>query len=542
MREKLFLITHLGENMKPSIFFKVRLIIKKLFPLFQLIILSIVMVGTTGSNKYAQADELEIILTQDVTASSLDPRIMKDTTAYRACDIIYDGLIGLTPEFEPVSELAVSWIWKDSKTLVFKLRKDAFFSDGERVNAEDVKYTFDSLLDTEFNAPFRSLYTSISEVQIEDDFTVKFLLNKPNAALMTYMDIGIVPKHLGEDKNHNLGTDPVGSGPMRLTKWERGNKIVLEPNPKFWGKEPTVEKIIIQIIKDQTNRVQALVAGDVDYVASPLEPNDVPRMRENDKISSYSSTGTSYTYFGFNMNVPILSDKRMRRAIAYFIDRDILVDKINEGVPVKANNLMLPFWWMYTDDIKQPGHDPEKAKALLSEMGWFDTDNDGILDKDGKKLTIVLKTHSEWANRIQMIEYIQNVLSKNGFEAKTDITDWPAHSSAVRASNYQTTIQGWTRLVDPDYAFYHTLHSKGTSNWGGFNSPDYDKLVELGRVTTDIRKRGEYYQKAARILAEELPYYILYYQYFGEFWSKNLKGYEPNSRGYLRSWSWVTRN
>ena len=273
-----------------------------------------------------------------------------------------------------------------------------------------------------------------------------------------------------------------------------------------------------------------------------LASGDVARMTENKDISSFSSTGTSYTYFGFNAKVPALSDKRMRQAIAYLIDRDILVDKINEGVPVKANNIMLPFWWCYTDDIKQPGHDPAKAKVLLKEMGWTDTNNDGILDKDGKKLKIVLKTHSEWANRIQMLEYIQNVLSKNGFVATTSITDWPAHSNAVRAGNYETTIQGWTRLVDPDYAFYHTFHSKGASNWGGFNSPEYDKLVELGRVTTDIEKRGEYYQKAAKILAEELPYYILYYQYFGEFWSKDLKGYEPNSRGYLRSWCWATRS
>jgi peptide/nickel transport system substrate-binding protein len=514
---------------------------KNAFP-FLLISLSVLMVWAAGAQEAEAAEKkFEITLTQDVTASSLDPRLMQDTPAYRTCDIIYDGLIGLSPKFEPVPELATSWEWPDNTTLVFKLRKDAAFSDGKKVTVADVKYTFDSILDKEFNAPYRSLYTSIKDIQVVDDYTVKFLLTEPNAALMTYMDIGIVPKHLGEDKNHNLGTDPVGSGPMKLVKWERGNKMILEPNPTFWGKKPTVDRIIIQIIKDQTNRVQALLAGDVDYVASPLEPNDVSRMRKNDKISSYSSTATSYTYFGFNLKVPALSDKRMRQAIAYFIDRDILVDKINEGVPVKANNIMLPFWWCYTDDIKQPGHDPAKAKALLKEMGWVDTNNDGILDKDGKKLSIVLKTHSEWANRIQMLEYIQNVLSKNGFVATTNITDWPAHSNAVRASNYQTTIQGWTRLVDPDYAFYHTFHSKGASNWGGFNNPEYDKLVELGRVTTDIKKRGEYYQKAAQILAEELPYYILYYQYFGEFWSKDLKGYEPNSRGYLRSWCWATR-
>jgi peptide/nickel transport system substrate-binding protein len=494
-----------------------------------------------AGTKENTAGELQIILSQDVTASSLDPRLMQDTPAYRACDIIYDGLIGLTPQFEPVPELAKSWDWIDNKTLVFSLRDNARFSDGQQVTAGDVKYTYDTILDEQFNAPFRSLYTSIAEVQIVDDYAVKFILTEPNAALMTYMDIGIVPKHLGENDAHNLGTDPVGSGPMQLVSWERGNKMVLEPNPYFWGKAPTVDRIVIQVIKDQTSRVQALLAGDVDYVASPLEPTDVKRMLEDDNLSSYTSTATSYTYFGFNINVPVLKDKRMRQAIAYLIDRDIIVNQINEGVPVLAQNIMLPFWWCYTDKIKQPGHDPAKAKALLKEMGWADTDNDGILDKNGQKLTINLRTHSEWANRVQMVEYIQNVLSQNGFEATTTISDWPAHSNAVRAGDYETTIQGWTRLVDPDYAFYHTFHSKGASNWGGFSNPEYDRLVELGRVTTDITKRGEYYQQAAAILADELPYYILYYQFFGEFWSKDLQGYEPNSRGYLRSWCWATR-
>jgi peptide/nickel transport system substrate-binding protein len=465
----------------------------------------------------------------DVDAGTLDPRLARDTTAYRAVNLIYDGLVEIDADLRPVPGLAERWENPEPSVWVFILREEAHFHDGTPVTADDVVYTFESLLDPAFRAPLRSLYAPIQRVEAPDSRTVQFNLSEPYAPLLSYLDMGIVPKHAAD-----TGSQPVGSGPYRLSRWDKGSKIVLDANVDFWGGEPNIPSIELILVPDNTARAQAFEAGDLDIIMSPLSPQDIGRLTENERFRHELRPGLAITYLNFSSQEAHLADPRMRRAITMLVDQPTILEQIYEGTDEAASSILLPSWSVYSEDVKQPTYDPKAARELFADLGWTDSDGDGVLDKDETKLTLELGTHSEDVNRIQTIEFLQNVFSGNGIETEVWISDWPSFSVRRDAGDYEVILLGWTQLVDPDRVSFDQLHSKGGLNWGGYSNPRVDELLERGRASTDLDDRAQAYREAASIIAEEVPYYILSYQGYQAFVHPRVVGFEPDPRGMIR--------
>src|SRR5690606_38973468 len=191
--------------------------------------------------------------------------------------------------------------------------------------------------------------------------------------------------------------------------------------------------------------------------------------------------------------------------------------------------------WAYSPDIKQPTFDIEGAVAAFKELGWTDSNGDGILDKDGQKLTVTLATHSEDPNRVQTIEFLQAMFSQAGVDAKTQITDWPSFSTNyVQKSQHQIALLGWLNIVDPDRLLFSQLTTGGPTNWGGYSNPEVDELLQKGRSSLSQEERAEAYQAAAKILAEEVPYFIVSYQGYQLVYDKELGEVKATPRGNLR--------
>jgi peptide/nickel transport system substrate-binding protein len=463
-----------------------------------------------------------LVVGTDVDAGTLDPRLARDTTAYRAANLIYSGLVHLTPNLEAVPDLAESWEATDPQTVVFKLRPNLKFSDGTPLTADDVVFTFTTLINPDFNAPNRSLYAPIDKVEKVDDTTVKFSLKAPYAPLLSYLDIGIVPQELAEG-GHDLATKPVGAGPMKLVAWNKGADLQLEANPDYWAGAPEVDKVTLKIVADNSARAQAFEAGDLDVIQSPLSPQDIERLKGDSRFGNVIMPGLGVTYINYNTKDPMVSDPKVRQAFSMLIDQATIVNDIYQGVDAVANSIILPSSWAYSADIKQPTFDVEGAKAKFAEAGWTDSNGDGVLDKGGQKLTVTLSTHSEDPNRVQAIEFIQAMMTEAGVDAKTQITDWPSFSTNyVQKSMHQIALLGWLNIVDPDRLLFAQLSTGGSTNWGGYSNPEVDALLQKGRSSLDQEARAEAYQAAAKILAEELPYFIVSYQGYQLFYDKEI--------------------
>ncbi len=475
-----------------------------------------------------------VVVGTDVDAGTLDPRLTRDTTAYRTTDLIYSGLVHLTPTLEPKPDLAESWQTPDPKTWIFKLRAGLKFSDGAPLTADDVAFTFTTLLNPATNAPMRALYIPIASVEALDPQTVKFTLSAPYAPLLTYLDLGIVPKKLVE-AGHDLNTKPVGAGPMKLVSWARGSEIALEANPNYWAGAPKVARLNLKIIGDNSSRAQAFEAGDLDAIQSPLSPQDIARLAKDSRFGNVISAGLGVTYLNFNAKDPLLADPKMRKAFAMLVDQKTIVGEIYQGADQIANSIILPSSWAYSAEIKQPGFDVKGAVALFNQLGWR-KNSAGILEKDGKPLTITLATHSEDPNRVQTLEFMQAIFKEAGVDAKTRISDWPSFSTNyVQKSQHQIALLGWLNITDPDRLLFAQLTTNGSTNWGGYSNPDVDVALQAGRSALDQAARAAAYRKAATILADELPYYIISAQGYQLFHSKKLPiTVQATPRGNLR--------
>jgi peptide/nickel transport system substrate-binding protein len=469
----------------------------------------------------------------DVDAGTGDPRLMSDTSAYRLSELVFDGLVVLDQTLVPQPALATSWDNPDPTTWVFHLRQGVKFHDGSDFTADDVVYTFQSILDPNFAAPFRSLYAPITSVTATDPQTVTFKLSEPYAPFLSYMDMAIVPKHIAEDASKDFANHPVGTGAFKFVSWERNSKIELTANPDYWGGAPKLAGVTLFIIPDNTVRATALETGDLDLIHSPLSPQDVEHLKSVDGVTVTEQTALGYTYLNFNTKDPILSDVKVRQAIAHLVDKNTISQEIYQGMDKPGKSPLVPSTWWYAD-IQDQAYDPAAAAQLLTEAGWA-KNADGIYEKNGQKLSIVLKTHSEDPNRIQVVEYLQNVFKENGIDASVTTTEWPTYFAAVQKGDYQIALIGWLRLIDPDYAMFDQFRCGGGFNWGGYCDPAIDEALKTGRANSDQATRAEAYQKVAATVVDQVYYDVLLYQGYIVVTRNNVAGFVPNPSGSWKS-------
>jgi peptide/nickel transport system substrate-binding protein len=470
----------------------------------------------------------------DVDAAVLDPRIMRDTTAYRVDDLLFDGLISLDTQSQPRPGLAIGWDHPDVTTWIFHLRETAFH-DGSPVTADDVVYAVQTTLDPKMASRWRGQLTPIRAITAADAHTVRIELSQPYAPLLYYLELGVVPKALASAPNADVSAHPVGSGPMRLVGWKRGNTISLEANPDYWGGAPKMKRIDVRVVGDNTARAQALEAGDLDYICSPLSPQDVQRLMANPKFEHVNMNGQALTYFLFNASDPLLSDRAMRRALAHLFDKKTILAQIYGGIDKPAEEMLLPASLGYDPNLKEPDFDPAAAGKELDALGW-NRGADGKRAKDGKALTITFFTHNEDPNRVQTMEFEQAIFADAGIDVKVSLADFPSFFAAVLQGRTQIALLGLALNVpDPDRVLHDTMMTGGAANWARYGNPEVDKLLEQGRRGED---RENAYRQAEVILVRDLPLYMLSYQGFQAFYVPALKKFEPNPRGYWRSLLW----
>jgi peptide/nickel transport system substrate-binding protein len=469
----------------------------------------------------------------DVDAGTGDPRLARDTSAFRLVEMVYDGLVYLNDQVTPQPALAASWENPTPTTWVFHLRNGVVFQDGQPFTADDVVYTYQSILDPKSQAPYRALYTPIKAVEKVDATTVRMTTDVPYAPLLSYLDIGIVPKHIAERNDGSLAQHPVGTGPFQFVSWERGSKIVLAANPRYWRGAPKVSGVVFDIVPDNTARAAALEAGDLDLIHSPLSPQDLPRLRQAKALALTKLTGLGITYLNINVSMWPLGDVKVRQALAYLTDRHAISVDIYQGMDQPANSILLPGSWAYSASVQQPPYNPAKARQLLQEDGF--AMQDGVWTKDARPLAISLRTHSEDPNRVQTVEFLQNAWQQNGIRVKVSTDEWPTFSADVQASKHQVALLGWLSIVDPDRLMYNQFLTNGSQNWGKYSNPTVDALLQRGRFTLSRPLRAKIYQQAAQIIADEQPYDVLLYQAYVVVHSARLAGFVPNPSGSLKS-------
>ncbi|MBI5183366.1 MAG: ABC transporter substrate-binding protein [Nitrospinae bacterium] len=491
----------------------------KIFILYLLFLLLIL--NSCTRRKEVNNDLLVIGLESNPT--NLDPRYGLDLASSHVIELIFNGLLKKDPETNLVPDLAEKWEIPDDRTYIFYLRKDVRFHDGAELTADDVKYTFDTILDPSLGSPKLDSYKVIEKIEIIDRHTVKFRLKEVFAPFLSNMVMKILPRHIVEKMGDDFAKHPVGTGPFRFVGWKMDEWVHFEANKDYFEGGPRVSEIIYRIIPDETIRILELEKGNIDLIQNGISSDILPRIEHNPGLKIVKRPGTNYSYMGFNMEDPILRDKRVREAFAYAIDIEGIIRYILKGLATPSSGLLSPFNQFYESDVKRFDYSPERSKRLLYEAGYIDPDGDG----PEVRFEVVYKTSQNEQRRL-IAEVIQEQLKKVGIGVKIKSYEWGTLFSDIRRGNFQIYTLTWVGLTDPDI-YYYIFNSKSIppvgANRGRYINPEIDRLTEEGRIILNIEKRREIYSSIQKIIADDLPYVNLWYATNVAVMKKGIKGF-----------------
>ncbi len=475
--------------------------------------------------------------------NTLLPVLASDSASSEINGLIYNGLIRYDKDFKWEGELAESWeISADGLVITFHLRHDVRWHDGKPLTAADVLFTYQMFVDPETPTAYAESYRQVAHAEVIDPFTFRVVYTKPYAPALGSWGIGIHPKHLLEGltgdelAKSELTRNPIGTGPFRFKEWVSGEKLVLEANDDYFEGRPYLKRVVYRIIPDQSTQLLELLSGGLDYMSlNPIQyktQTDLPAFKRRYKKYRYLAFG--YTYLGYNLKRPLFKDRRVRQALSYAINKQELVDGVLLGLGEVATGPYKTDTWVYNDQVAKYDYNPEKARTLLSEAGWRDSDGDGTLDKDGRPFEFTIVTNQGNDLRIKTGEIIQRRFKEIGVDVKLRVIEWAAFlKEFINPGNFDATILGWTGGPEPDQ--YNIWHSSKTGprelNFVGFKNAEVDRLLEAGRRTFDQGERKKIYDRFQEILAEEQPYTFLYLRDALPAVASRIQGIEPAPAG-----------
>jgi peptide/nickel transport system substrate-binding protein len=475
---------------------------------------------SNGGGGGATKDRLVIAVMSSPT--NLDGRVGADNVSGRMFDLIYSGLIKVTPNFDYAPDVAAKWETPDDKTIVFHLNPAAKFQNGQPVKASDVKWTYDSLMDPSFTTSKRSGYAAVDHIETPDEQTVIFKLKEPNAGIFDALTLGIIPK--GADTNV-YKTKPIGAGPYKVVEYRPDDRIELEAFDQWHGGAPKIKHITVRIIPDATTRILEMRRGTVNFEVNQIPFENVAEFEKNPDFKVVRTPGSVYQYLAFNMKDPALAKPLVRQAIAHAIDRGRIIRDIQRGYAHPTDTMLAEGHWARATNLPDYEYNPAKAKQLLAQAGY----------PNGLNLVFKTSTDAEANSRAQVM---QQMMKEAGINVQIQSNEMSTFFADIGKGNFQLYSLSRNGIADPDF-YYVIFYSKNTppdgQNRGFYANPHLDDLMLQGRSTFDRAKRKPTYEEIQKIVATDLPYVSLYMQENVAVMRKNIDGYVQYPAGFYLS-------
>jgi len=448
-------------------------------------------------------------LTTSSNPSRINPILATDSASSEIATHIFNSLVKYDKDAkEIIGDLAESFYFENNVTLIFNLRKNVLWQDGEKFSAKDVKFTYDLINSNQVVSPYTSTFRMVDNVEIINPYKLKITYKKPYfKAVETWMT-GILPYHVLKDEKNimssKFNTNPIGTGPYRLTKLEFSKNIELEAYENYFEGPAKIDKISLHVIADSNTRFLMLKSKKVDIgslQAMQYERQIKKEFKENFNI--IEDISHSYDYLGFNLRLEKFKDERVRKALSIGVDREELVDILFLSHGNACRGPFLPGSISYDKSVKIPTRDVEKAKKLLEEAGY---------NKENP-LTFEIATSNGSPIRANAAEIIQKQLSEIGVVVTLRIMEWQAFlNMVVFPRKFETVLLGWSLSLSPDpYLLWHSDNDKaGGFNFVGYKNEQVDSLIEEMQVTIQREKLASIQKEIFREIVKDDPYLFLY--------------------------------
>lgn len=387
-------------------------------------------------------------------ASNLIPMIAGDASSHAIAGQLYLSLLKYDRNLDLTGQLAESWeISDDQLSITFRIRDHLTWTDGVPFTSADCAFTLALIQNAHTQSAYKSDYAKVIRFETPDRLTFRvFYSESYSPALSTWSSLAILPKHVFENEdimNTKLSRKPKATiGPYRLADWQAQQSIMLLANPNYFDGDVWINERITRIIPDPATQFLELSAGNIDSMG--LTPIQYRRLFDTKSelkrnYKRYKYLNFVYTYLGFNLTRKPFDDERVRQALAFAIDRQELVDGVLLGLGETIATPYKPGTYWVNEKLKPRPYNVEKAKALLAEAGWKDSDGDGILDKDGKPFKFTILTNNGNKQRADTATIIQHRLKKVGINIDVRLVEWSAFiENFINKRNFEAVLLGWS--------------------------------------------------------------------------------------------------
>lgn len=472
--------------------------------------LSLLLAGCTGgsaSNTFVYGNDADIV--------NIAPILLTNTVSSVVSYQIHEPLVKYEGNYELKPALATEWSTsEDGLTWTFRLRPDVKWHDGEAFTSEDVKYTYELMLDPATKSLRRQNFLIIDEIDASDPLTVVFHLNEPHGPFLDKMtQIPIMAAHHTPGvglENYNM--NPMGTGPFKFKEWVPDDHVTLVANEDYWGGKPEIETLVFKPIPEPSVRAMALSKGEIDY-ANNLTSEDFANLQQSKKVQAFSIPQLRFAYLGQNNRYWLFQDKKVRQAMAYAVDKQTIIDDVYKGAarPSVGPYAAINEAW-HNPSVKSFDYNPDLSRQLLAEAGWTPGTDGVLVNSKGQRFSfsVLIATGDQLMNNQAVL--LQRWLSEVGIEMKLEFLDRAVMYDRLDARDYEAMMLSMGTTPEPDQ--YNSWHSSAIDN--GFNdwcysNPQVDRLLEQGRRESDPAVRKQIYDQVQGILAEDVAAIWLYH-------------------------------
>ena len=468
---------------------------------------------------------------------ALDPGIVTDGESFKVTQNLFETLLNFGEQDTTIKPgLAKDWeVSDDGLTYTFELEEGVKFHDGTDFNAEAVIENVNRWKAGNkeqfyyFNSMFKAEGADIiTDVKADGDYTVIFTLSRPQAPFLKNLAMspfGIASPTAFEKDGDKFGQNPVGTGPFKFVEWRPNETITIEKFEDYWQEGlPKLDRVIFQVFQDNTARLNALIAGEID-LADGINPSDGKTVEGNSALQLIERPSMNIGYLGLTNTRPPFDNKLVRQAVNYAIDKQAIVDAFFEGRAQVAANPMPPSISGYNEDIDPYPFDPEKAKALLAEAGY-----------DGKEIELwampVARPYMPDAAKVA--EVIKKNLEDVGIPSKIVTFEWATYLEKAKNGEADAFMLGWTGDNGDADNFIYTLLDKdniGSNNYAYYSNDEVHDLLIAAQSETDEAKRNDLYKKAQEIIHEEAPWVPLAHSTPLLAAKAGVEGFKPHPTG-----------
>lgn len=500
-----------------------------------------------------------LVLGQQSDLASLNPITAQAASSHDLIDAL--NVATLTTSFDcglkHAPGLASEWHFsEDSTELFMTLREDARWSDGTPVTAHDVAFSYGLVANDLVASPRRTYIEHMvpeAMPEVIDDHHLVFRFTKAydqTVMLAHASDLKLVPQHILKDadpatlRGHEFTRSPVTTGPWKVSVWEPNERLVIEPDPDWWGPDedkPQLRRVIFKVLPEYATRLMELENGSVDLVEG-IQVEDAERLAGHPEVSLHRRGPRSTDYLAWNSldaasysetlerlgpdqmdwaevePHPLFSDKQVRKAMSLAIDVDKLVEDLLTGASgevygQRAVSTVSPaICGTHNQDIQPLPHDPEQARQILADLGWGDSNGDGILDKDGQPFQFTLLTNSGNPRRAKAAIIIQANLAEIGVDVQIEKLESNTFFSRLRKKDYEVALSGWSASTFVDMSsLWHSGH-RFAQNYPNYSNPEVDALIEQALSTPDPEETARLWKAVQAQIYEDQPYTFLYWR------------------------------